>query len=63
MTKPRYDLKKENIHAATDADKCEEMGRRYGWELKRVEPKNNPILEVDCVFFGEQTSFEDDRYE
>lgn len=52
----------ENIHAATDPKQCREMGARYGWRLKRVEPTKDPILKVDCIFDGEQTSFEDTRY-
>ena len=53
----------ENIHAATDRQKCIEMGKRYGWKLKRVKPTDDPVLKVDCIFYGEQTSFEDERYE
>ena len=54
---------KKNVHAATDAKKCEEMGHKYGWKLKEVRPTKNPVLRVDCVFEGEQTSFEDTRYD
>lgn len=43
----------ESRHAATDKDKCDDMADKYGWELVRVEPTENPILEVDCVFDGE----------
>lgn len=53
----------ENIHSATDRERCKEMGRRNGWALKRVKLTQDPILKVDCVFYGEQTSFEDDRYD
>lgn len=53
----------ENIHAATDPSKCREMAKKYGWKLKRVKPTRDKTLKVDCVFEGEQTSFEDDRYE
>lgn len=56
------DFQKENIHSATDPAQCREMGKRNGWRLKRVEPTKDPILKVDCVFYGEQTSFEDTRY-
>jgi len=52
----------ENIHSATDPKKCTEMEKKYGWELKRVKPTKDKILKVDCVFKGEQTSFEDERY-
>lgn len=53
----------ENIHSATDLKACVEMGKRYGWKLKRVRPNRDPILRVDCIFEGEQTSFEDTRYD
>lgn len=52
----------ENIHAATSPQQCREMGRRYGWKLKRVQPTKDKVLKVDCVFEGKQTSFEDERY-
>lgn len=53
----------ENVHAATDRQKCREMARKYGWKLKEVRLTKDPVLKVDCVFEGEQTSFEDNRYE
>lgn len=53
----------ENIHSATDPDKCRDMERKYGWELKDIKLTRDPILKVNCVFYGEQTSFEDERYE
>lgn len=53
----------ENVHAATDPQKCRDMGKRYGWELLGWRKTNNPVLKVDCVFKGEQTSFEDERDE
>lgn len=49
----------ENVHSATDPEKCREMERRYGWTLKRVKTNKDLPLEVDCVFHGEQTSFQD----
>ncbi|MEM6840493.1 MAG: hypothetical protein AAF609_27135 [Cyanobacteria bacterium P01_C01_bin.120] len=52
----------ENVHSATDPEQCEKMGARNGWKLKRVKPTKDSILKVDCVFVGEQTSFEDTRY-
>ncbi|MGK7905479.1 MAG: hypothetical protein AB4352_29555 [Hormoscilla sp.] len=58
MPKPRYD-EDENLsrHAATDEGCCEEMERKYGWKLKRIEPiRYDPIFKVDCVFEG-QTEF------
>lgn len=56
------DPKKRNIHSATSKKQCVEMGRRNGWKLRDVQPTTDPILEVDCIFEGEQTSFEDNRY-
>ncbi|MCL1470395.1 hypothetical protein [Argonema antarcticum] len=56
--------KKENRHAATDLEQCKRMAKRNRWKLIRVEPTGLPILKVDCIFEGEQTSFmEDDRNE
>lgn len=52
----------ENVHGATDPQKCREMERKYGWKLKRIKPTKDKVLKVDCVFEGEQTSFEDERY-
>jgi hypothetical protein len=52
----------ENVHSATDPQKCREMGKQYGWKLKRIQPTKNKILKVDCVFEGEQISFEDKHY-
>lgn len=51
----------ENIHSATSEKECQKMAKRNNWELKRVDRTNNSILEVDCVFKGKQTSFQDDR--
>lgn len=53
---------KENVHAASDVQKCKDMGKKYNWELKEVRPTKDKVLRVDCVFKGEQTSFEDERY-
>jgi hypothetical protein len=53
----------ENVHSATDPARCQEMAQRNGWKLKRVKPTKDPILKVDCVFYGKQTSFEDTRYD
>ncbi|MEG4288174.1 hypothetical protein Q5692_15815 [Microcoleus sp. C2C3] len=49
----------ENVHSATDPEKGREMERRYGWTLKRIKTNKDSPLEVDCVFHGEQTSFQD----
>ena len=59
----RNDSSQENVHSATDPEKCRDMERKYGWELKDIKPTRNPILKVNCVFYGEQTSFEDERYD
>lgn len=56
-------MSKENRHAATSKEQCKEMGKRNRWKLIRVEPTGNSILKADCIFEGEQTSFEDDRYD
>ncbi|MCL1466887.1 hypothetical protein [Argonema galeatum] len=53
----------ENIHSATSPKKCFEMEYRYGWKLKDIRKTRDSILKVDCVFYGKQTSFEDERYE
>lgn len=53
--------KPENHHAAVSRRDCEKMGKRNGWNLMRVEPTGDPILKANCVFEGEQTSFEDER--
>ena len=53
--------KPENRHGAASPEDCENMGNRNGWKLRRVEFTGRPVLEVDCVFDGEQTSFEDER--
>ncbi|MDY6781242.1 MAG: hypothetical protein SW833_01575 [Cyanobacteriota bacterium] len=49
----------ENIHGATDPKKCRGMEKKYGWTLKEIRPNPDPILKVNCVFYGEQTSFQD----
>jgi hypothetical protein len=53
----------ENRHSAADEEACEQMGKKNGWELKRVEPNDNSILPVDCVFKGKQSSFQDDWHD
>lgn len=54
--------KQYNVHSATDEEHCLEMESKYGWTLVDVVPKKDPTLKVDCIFEGEQTSFEDTRY-
>jgi hypothetical protein len=53
----------ENVHSTADPKLCQEMAKRYGWKLERIVLTKDPILPVDCVFAGEQTSFEDIRYD
>jgi hypothetical protein len=35
------------------------MGKKYGWELMEIRENGDKILPKDCVFEGEQTSFQD----
>jgi hypothetical protein len=53
----------ENIHSAVSSEKCYEMEEKYGWQLKDIRPTFDAILKVDCVFYGEQTSFQDMWYD
>ncbi|BAZ13785.1 hypothetical protein NIES4071_56250 [Calothrix sp. NIES-4071] len=50
---------KENRHAVTSPEYCKKMASKYGWKLKRIEKKGIGQLPYECVFEGEQTSFED----
>ena len=43
------DEEEENRHSAASAKHCKNIEKKYGWELKRVEPTNNSILPVDCM--------------
>jgi hypothetical protein len=61
--KDSEDTEEENRHSATSASDCEKMAQNHNWELKRVEPTEDRILKVDCVFKGPQTSFQDDWYD
>ena len=63
MTDPQNEIEPlENRHAVTHPSLCQAMGRKYQLgNLERIEPTKDPILKWDCVFEGEQTSFEDDR--
>ncbi|MBE9125449.1 MULTISPECIES: hypothetical protein [unclassified Coleofasciculus] len=49
----------ENIHAAASEEDCEEMGKKYGWKLMEVRNNGDKTLPKDCVFEGEQNSFQD----
>ncbi|MCC3439567.1 hypothetical protein [Microcoleus sp. PH2017_05_CCC_O_A] len=53
----------ENIHSVTDPEKCREMERRYDWKLKKIKVNKGLPLEIDCIFHGEQTSFQDFWYD
>jgi hypothetical protein len=46
--------RKENVHAAASDKDCEDMGKKYGWELIEVRDNGDKILPKDCVFEGEQ---------
>jgi hypothetical protein len=61
--KDNDDTKEEIRHSATSASDCQKMAQNHNWELKRVEPTEDRILKVDCVFKGPQTSFQDDWYD
>jgi hypothetical protein len=55
MPKPRYDEERdETRHGAVDEEQCEEMEKKYNWDLKAVEQTEAEILAVDCVFDGYQ---------
>ena len=55
--KDNDDTKEENRHSATSASDCEKMAQNHNWELKRVEPTEDRILKVDCVFKGRKPAF------
>lgn len=55
--------KPENIHFAVSPEDCARMGQLNGWNLKAVKPSGDRILKAKCIFDGQQTSFEDTRYE
>ena len=46
-------MDKRTRHSATDPKKCEEMAKKYGWELVAIEPHDTGIMKVDCVFAGD----------
>jgi len=49
----------ENRHSVTTPSMCRDMGRKFNFgPLKRIERTKSPILKWDCVFEGEQTSFD-----
>lgn len=52
----------ENVHYATSRTQCKIMAKLNGWELIRIEPANDRILKVKCVFKGKQTSFMENNY-
>lgn len=62
MSNPSQNKGQENIHAAVSDEACEEMGKNHGWKLIETRDNGDNILSKDCVFEGEQTSFEDIRY-
>ncbi len=42
---------------------CEKMADKYGWDLLDVEPTNVPLLEVDCIFYGQEINFQEIWYD
>lgn len=52
----------ENVHSVANPAACVEMSKQYNWKLKRIVRTRDSLLPIDCVFVGEQTSFEDTRY-
>jgi hypothetical protein len=61
MSEPKQ--QETNRHAVTDPELCEEMAQKYGWNLLGVEETGVKDLPYDCVFEGQQISFEDMRHE
>lgn len=53
----------QNVHSAVSRGDCIRMGKRNGWQLKDTRETGDPILAVDCIFEGKQTSFEDTTYD
>ncbi|MEG4577411.1 hypothetical protein QUA56_32800 [Microcoleus sp. N3A4] len=43
----------ETSHAVTERWRCYKMQEKYGWRLKRIEPKQGSIFKYDCVFEGD----------
>lgn len=53
MPKKRYDEEEDvSRHSATNEECCEEMKKKYGWNLVRVEEAEDTFFDVDCVFKG-----------
>lgn len=58
----RYeDSEKYNIHAATSREQCLKMAELNGWTFVDAEPNGVPILKVDCIYQGKQTTFAPDK--
>jgi len=47
-----------NIHAVTNKDRCREIAKKYKWKLIETRETNDSILKVECIFEGQQTTFE-----
>lgn len=59
-----YDpIKDETTYPAVSESNCEEMAQRHRWELKRVEPTNDKLLAVRCVFQGKVSFYQDQENE
>ncbi len=63
MPKPRYDEEEDKSrHGAASRKNCEEMEKKYGWQLLDVELISGNLLKVDCVFKG-KTEFPKSFYD
>lgn len=51
--------KDETTYPAVSEWNCQEMERRQGWSLKRVENTNDKTLCVRCVFQGKVSFYQD----
>ena len=58
MAQENQNRDSENVHYAASEEDCRRMEVRQGWRLKRTERVGNGILSTQCVFDGEQTSFD-----
>lgn len=55
-----YDPNKdETSYPAVSECDCQVMKQRQGWTLKRVEPTNDKLLTVRCVFQGKVNFYQD----
>jgi len=53
MVNPRYNPERnESRHGTAKAEDCLKMAKKYGWELKEIEPIEGEVLKYDCIFEG-----------